>query len=238
MWRSLFDQPREDIAMSNKGLLATVAAVALATTGVISQAHAAVSLPGSPEPTIGIAKASLDPFKMVFDENGNAFVQIFSGGSYGPPTVIKPIVGDPFLTWNLPQPVVPGDVSFAEPPTASCTSSSASNCSDGLRFTLAGGKSTMSFFSDIESGEPRALADTGFPDNFDFTSFAFKEVGSEKGLNGFIYNAGPGDPALTNVYTGISDNVPEASTWAMMIIGFAGLGYAAFRRARVSVSAA
>jgi hypothetical protein len=226
--------------MSNKGLLATVAAAALATVGLVSQGRAQTApLPGSPEPATGITRAAalgVDPFMMGFDENGNAFVRIFSNGSYGPPTTLKPIVGDPFLTFNLPEPVVPGDVSFAEPPSTSCTS--APNCSDGLRFTLAGGKSTMSFFSDIETGEPRALADTGFPDNFDFTSFAFKEVGAENGLNGFVYNAGPGDPALTNVYGGISDNVPEASTWAMMIIGFAGLGYASFRRARVSVSAA
>jgi len=26
--------------------------------------------------------------------------------------------------------------------------------------------------------------------------------------------------------------VPEASTWAMMLLGFAGLGYAGYRRAR------
>jgi hypothetical protein len=224
--------------MSNKGLLATVAAAALAAIGLVSQAHAAaVLLPGTPEPAVGITKAAaLDPFKIVFDENGNAFVQIFSNGSYGPPTVLKPQGGTAFLTWNLPQPVVPGDVSFAEPPTTSCTS--ASDCSDGLRFTTANGKSTMMFFSDFESSGPSALADTGFPTGFDFTTFAFKEVGPENGLNGFVYNAGPGDPNLTNVYVGISDNIPEASTWAMMIIGFAGLGYAAFRRARVSVSAA
>ena len=91
----------------------------------------------------------------------------------------------------------------------------------------------MSFFSD--PGEPN-LADTGFPLGFDFTSFQEREIGSEL-VNGFIYNAGPGDPNLTNVYRGISD-APEASTWAMMIIGFAGLGYAAFRRARVQISLA
>ena len=31
--------------------------------------------------------------------------------------------------------------------------------------------------------------------------------------------------------------VPEPSTWAMMLIGFAGLGYAALKRARESQSA-
>jgi hypothetical protein len=215
--------------MSNKGLLATVAAAALAMLGAVSQAHASFEgvLPGTP--------ATDDPFQFTFDENGNAFVRIFADGQYGPPTVIKPIVGDSFLTWNLPQPVVPGDVSFAEPPNTACTG--ASDCSDGLRFITAGGKSTMSFFSELELGEPNPpLADTGFPQGFDFTSFQQREIGSEL-VNGFIYNAGPGDPTLTNVYRGISD-APEASTWAMMIIGFAGLGYAAFRRGRVSASLA
>ena len=217
--------------MPDKGLLVAVAAAALATIGAISQAHAQLApLPGSPEPSI--LAATHDPFKMVFNENGDAFVQIFSNGSYGTPTIIKPVAGDPFLTWNLPQPVVPGDVSFAEPPVTACQS--ASNCSDGLRFTNVNGVSQMLFFSDIETGEPLAKADTGFPDGFNFVTFQRSEVGPENGLNGFIYNAGPGDPALTNVYTGISDTVPEASTWAMMLIGLAGLGFAAFRRAKVS----
>jgi hypothetical protein len=33
-------------------------------------------------------------------------------------------------------------------------------------------------------------------------------------------------------------NVPEPSTWAMMLLGFAGLGFAGYRRTRVAVSAA
>jgi len=221
--------------MPIKGLMVVaVAAAALATIGVVSQAHASVEglLPGTP--------ATDDPFKFTFDENGNATVQIFSSssGTYGPPTVVKPIVGDSFLTWTLPERVVPGDVSFAEPPATACTG--ASNCSDGLRFTTTTGGSTITFFSDIEPGEKSPpLADTGFPAGFDFTSFQEMEVGPEKGPNGFTFIAGPGDPNVTNVYVGLSDPaVPEASTWAMMMIGFAGLGYAAFRRARVSVSIA
>ena len=38
---------------------------------------------------------------------------------------------------------------------------------------------------------------------------------------GFLATPGPNDPT----------SVPESSTWAMMLLGFAGLGYAAFRRA-------
>ena len=83
---------------------------------------------------------------------------------------------------------------------------------------------------------PSRQSGIGFPLGFEFTSFQEREIGSEL-VNGFIYNAGPGDPNLTNVYRGISD-APEASTWAMMMIGFAGIAYAAFRRARVQISLA
>ena len=76
--------------MPIKGLMVTVAAAALAIIGAVSQAHASVgALPGTP--------ANLDPFQFTFDENGNAFVRIFADGRYGAPTVLKPIVGDPFL---------------------------------------------------------------------------------------------------------------------------------------------
>jgi hypothetical protein len=222
--------------MSIKGLLATVAAAALALVGAISQAHAVSEiLPGTPADVVTTASLP-DPFKIIFDENGNAIIAQWNGKSYDPYTILKPIVGAPFLTWTLPGLVVPGDVSFAEPPTTACTS--ASDCSDGLRFTNNGVTSTMSFFSDVEPGQIGGpLADTGFPVGFDFTTFAFKEVGPETGLNGFIYAAGPGDPSLTNFYTGISD-VPEASTWAMMIIGFAGLAFFGYRGSRRSAALA
>ena len=223
--------------MSNKGFLATVAAAALASVVAIPQAHAVVvaALPGTP--VLTTPGAVLDPFKMIFDETGSAIIAIWNGTSYDPYTILKPIGGAPFLTWTLPQLVVPGDVSFAEPPAETCVS--ASNCSDGLRFTNNGVTSTMSFFSDVEPGQIGGpLADTGFPAGFDFTTFAFQEIGAENGLNGFIYNAGPGDPSLTNVYTGISDTVPEASTWAMMIVGFAGLAFASYRSSRKTAALA
>jgi hypothetical protein len=36
----------------------------------------------------------------------------------------------------------------------------------------------------------------------------------------------------------VTVTVPEASTWAMMMLGFAGLGFAAYRKARPAVSIA
>ncbi len=44
-------------------------------------------------------------------------------------------------------------------------------------------------------------------------------------------NATGGDNVLLHTFAG---SVPEPSTWAMMLLGFAGLGFAAFRRSRKS----
>jgi hypothetical protein len=41
-----------------------------------------------------------------------------------------------------------------------------------------------------------------------------------------------------NLGVALSNSVPEASTWALMVLGFAGLGFAGYRRSRKAVSAA
>jgi hypothetical protein len=51
-----------------------------------------------------------------------------------------------------------------------------------------------------------------------FTSATFSST-----ANAFEFSLVPG-------ITGVTGSTPEPSTWAMMMIGFAGLGYAAFRR--------
>jgi hypothetical protein len=42
---------------------------------------------------------------------------------------------------------------------------------------------------------------------------------------------------LANIYVG-TPTTPEPSTWAMMLLGFAGLGYAGYRKARPAGSVA
>jgi hypothetical protein len=42
---------------------------------------------------------------------------------------------------------------------------------------------------------------------------------------------------LDNVVAGGASAVPEPSTWAMLLLGFAGLGYAGFRRSKGTISA-
>jgi hypothetical protein len=218
-----------------KRFFSSVAVAGLTMLGMVSAAGAvAVLLPGTP--LSASADAAADPFNFSFNENGVGLIAILqSNGSYGPPTVLKPIAGAPFLTWQLPEPVVPGDVSFAEPPVTACTSSA--NCSDGLRFTTTNTGSTMSFFSGNNDPGPAALADTGFPSGFNFTAFQRPETGSEQS-NGFAYVAGPGTPSLTNFYNGVSDTVPEPSTWVMLVLGFGGLAFAGYWTSRKAVSGA
>jgi hypothetical protein len=217
--------------MVNKGLIATVAATALATVGLVSQAHASEEqLPGSPIITV----PNPDPFALSFDEAGNASYKVWNGSSYGSPIQLMPIPGAAFLTWQLPQPVILGNVAINEPGMAGCQS--ATTCSDGLGFSSSNGNYFMSFFS-LATDVPHMPADTGFPAGF-FPAF---NGPAEDAITGaFQYVAGPGDPNLTNFYNGVSpqEAIPEASTWAMMLLGFAGIGFAAYRRAKVSLSAA
>jgi hypothetical protein len=52
------------------------------------------------------------------------------------------------------------------------------------------------------------------------------------GVNDAIFSDNTG--AFTIVVTQLAAAVPEPSTWAMMILGFAGVGFMAYRRRNVS----
>ena len=79
---------------------------------------------------------------------------------------------------------------------------------------------------------------------FDITSFL------SPGINNLDVTLGPGvrpDDAIADIVAAIdlpagaappTPGVPEASTWAMMLLGFAGLGYAGYRRSRRTGAAA
>ena len=193
--------------------------------------------------------AAPDPMILHFDENGNATIAVNGGptmtltGSLMADPANPNGGGTPVLTYLLPQPVVSGDVSFAEPPAtaSSCTPTSLSSCSDWLRFTdntgvingnATGAGSRMIFYSDFELGELNPdLADTGFPANIGTGNvFASVEVGPE-GNNGFDYlPAGVHYPA-NNEYVGISDAaVPEPTSLVLLGSAIAMMGLAKRRR--------
>ena len=138
------------------------------------------------------------PFLVRFDEDGHATIAINGGaatvltGTLAPDPTIPAGAGQQLaLTFMLPEPVVAGDVSFAEVAGAAG--------SDWLRFTdnagnlrgATGAGTRMIFYSEFEPGETNAsLADRGFPTNLGSgNTLAQLEVGLE-GNNGFDYRPG------------------------------------------------
>ena len=155
----------------------------------------------------------------------------------------------PVLIYNLPQQVISGDVRILEPTATNAV------LSDALRFTTGSGdgkgvisgaatgagRTVMIYYSDFVPGDPddNALADVGIPHKLGHRNSVVNiaEVGPE-GNNGFDYQPGGVPYPENNEYFGISDStVPEMGTWAMMIVGFLGLSFAGYRRAKTSKAA-
>ena len=91
--------------------------------------------------------------------------------------------------------------------------------------------------------EPTAAG--GYFDNygvmFSLSNGDVVDMYSNGGDSGPIYGAVVFDPTMGKDYTsggGLTLNVPEPSTWAMMVLGFAGLGFAGHRKARNTVAIA
>ena len=127
--------------------------------------------------------------------------------------------GGSYLTFDLPQPVYPGDVAIVE--------EDGKTIGDGLRFggptvTTDGSGNPMvkemQFYStDTWEG---LKADTGFPTTWSSANY---EVGPTENANEtFQFVAGDGEPSDTNFYNGIS-GVPEPSR-LIALLGCAGMG--------------
>ena len=73
---------------------------------------------------------------------------------------------------------------------------------------------------------------------YDLTTSIGPIVGSSEFDAGSSFPTTGGAFVLTSVgdatFTAATSAIPEPSTWAMMLIGFAGLGYAGYRRARAA----
>jgi hypothetical protein len=125
-------------------------------------------------------------------------------------------VWDPKTKSKEPSPQFPGPYNYA----ATCTSTSAASnlCGSTLTFTAAVLNSTTT--SDFQFMFQPGTAGTGTEHNIYFVADISipGSGGPYTGLVGaeFLNNTAPG--------------VPELSTWAMMILGFLGVGFVAYRQ--------
>lgn len=165
-------------------------------------------------------------FDVTFDENGHGTVN----GNPLPFTVGPDPSGgitlSPVLYYTLPFDTQGGEVALLESGQPNAP------ISDVIRFFSpfpGGNSSLLIFYSDIEAGEHRDLADVGLPGT---SGSAFiPEIGPE-GNNGAVWNAvlpNAGTPLLggpvsgTALYTIISD-VPEPGSAALLLAGAGILG--------------
>jgi hypothetical protein len=157
-----------------------------------------------------------------FDEFGNSSglgispgaMQLDPSGAIGLPT--------PVMVYNLPFPVIPGDVILQEPNPLGLN-----RTSDLVRFwnPTGGGPSQIIFYSDFSTTDPAdSPADTGIPSGLMSLIVTIPEVGPE-GNNGALYTPTANQPGFilsTTVppatYNIISD-VPEPGITALTFVG-------------------
>ena len=137
--------------------------------------------------------------------------------------------------------VVVSDTDFTGPVVSFLTAGS------GVWQSAKGAKITLNWFDDPENGQGADTA-TDTPgkliDTFKDTSTEVVDSFSHDG-KGIVSDSGPFSMTEEAIFTlpafgqlvnrgqtEVKLAVPEASTWAMMLLGFVGLGYAGFRRAR------
>jgi hypothetical protein len=145
--------------------------------------------------------------------------------SFSPPGVGSTGAGGPGYSWSgptfgsyAPSPQFPGPYNYA----AACTASSASGglCGSTLTFTAA--VLNNSTTSDFQLVSELGKASTGTEHSIFFVadiSIPQTSGNPNTGLVGAVFTP-----------NSIQPGVPEPSTWAMMIFGFFGVGFMAYRR--------
>jgi hypothetical protein len=243
--------------MKTRWMLSSV--MALMLSGSFTDAQA---IPGEPVDLSNISPISeFFTFKMVFNEFGDGYYQRFdpSTGKYGDKINNPGTRVGGFLQFLLPSTVESGDVAIFKSGLSAESCQFAGDCSDGLRFFTVFNQivdviiplSFMQFFSDNIGTDPPdpgnpdqvALADTGFPNDFNFASVNLDVFETNPAMTGtgenvfeeFLHLAPTisFDPSVANAYDGVSDGpfgflpiiveVPEPSSIWLLIFGLSGL---------------
>jgi hypothetical protein len=124
----------------------------------------------------------------------------------------------------------------------------------GTATVSVGGGSPVTFTDSIQAFSDQPITTVGFEDlsvgddildslrasfaTYDLTTSIGPIVGSSEVNVDSSFATTVGPLVLTSAgdatFTGATTAIPEPSSWAMMLIGFAGLGYAGYRRARAA----
>ncbi len=90
---------------------------------------------------------------------------------------------------------------------------------------------------DVDFGGVHLTTDSGSVGSWTLNTFSVKATATSEKLE-FISEVTSGNPSYGNEITAVSLSTPEASTWAMILLGFAGLGFAGFRSRRTATAIA
>ena len=143
------------------------------------------------------------------------------------------------MTIKRPSPRATKVASRSDARSAANLASALSDLLDG-KFTIVSGSGDFGLtgldrFTGLSAGGQSGPIDVSFDTS---TLGTFTEVIDLEGTgyyNGATYSPYAVDAVLTIEGTvGTAGAVPEPSTWALMLLGFAGLGFAGYRRAKKS----
>jgi hypothetical protein len=189
-----------------------------ATAAIINGSATGLS---SPVTTITFDEVALSQYTPVTNQFAAFGVSFSPAMYYSPQTGYPNIVGNDVGSWDASAAAqLSVTLAFTNPQTAAAFALVSNDTSYTLT-ALLGGSIVESFSTSVG-----ATAN----DFYGFSGIAFDSIRVTSNGNDFFL--------IDNVQFGAVSAVPEPSTWAMLILGFAGVGYMAYRRRSPAAPAA